>query len=151
MEKIDKIYFDIDGVIKGVASPQKDVIDLLRYCLNNYPNTVYWLTTHCRSGENHTDFALRGEFPDDLVDELYDKFLPTDWGVLKTDAIDLDSDFVWFDDNLFETERMVLERNYVSDGFFRMNPKDPEMAKKALDFLKKFEKIETKTTKKTPI
>lgn len=116
------------------------MIDLLRYCLNNYPNDVYWLTTHCRSGENHTDFALRGEFPDDLVDELYDKFLPTDWGVLKTDAIGLDSDFVWFDDSLFETERMVLERNYVSDGFFRMNPKDPEMAKKALDFLKKFEK-----------
>ena len=49
-------------------------------------------------------------------------------------------DFVWFDDNLFETERMVLERNYVLDGFFKMNPKDPEMAKKALDFLKKFEK-----------
>lgn len=50
------------------------------------------------------------------------KILPTDWGVLKTDAIDLDSDFVWFDDILFETERMVLERNYVLDGFFKMNP-----------------------------
>lgn len=25
MEKIDKIYFDIDGVIKGVASPQKEL------------------------------------------------------------------------------------------------------------------------------
>lgn len=136
MEKIDKIYFDIDGVLKGTASPQEDIVALLRYCLDNYPGSVYWLTTHCRSGENHTDFALRGSFSDNLVDELYDKVLPTDWEVLKTDTIDLDSDFVWFDDNLFETERMVLEQNYVLDGFFKMNPKDPEMAKKALIFLK---------------
>ena len=64
------------------------------------------------------------------------KILPTDWEVLKTDAIDLDSDFVWFDDNLFETERMVLERNYVLVGFLKMNPQSPRNGKKALDFLK---------------
>jgi hypothetical protein len=48
----------------------------------------------------------------------------------------MDSDFVWFDDNLFDTEKSVLEQNYVLDGFFRMNPRDPEMARKALEFLK---------------
>ena len=136
MQKIDKIYFDIDGVIRGVASPKEDVVALLRYCLDNYPGAVYWLTTHCRGGENHVDYALRGEFPDEFVDELYAKVLPTDWGTLKTDAIDMDSDFVWFDDNLFEAERIVLEQNYVLDGFFKMDPRDPEMAKKALEFLK---------------
>ena len=136
MQKIDKIYFDIDGVIRGVASPKDDVIALLRYCLDNYPGAVYWLTTHCRGGENHVDYALRGEFPDEFVDELYAKVLPTDWGTLKTDAIDMDSDFVWFDDNLFEAERIVLEQNYVLDGFFKMDPQDPGMAKKALEFLK---------------
>lgn len=36
MNKIDKIYFDIDGVLKGTASPQEDVIALIRYCLDNY-------------------------------------------------------------------------------------------------------------------
>ena len=35
MQKIDKLYFDIDGVIRGVASPKEDVIALLRYCLDN--------------------------------------------------------------------------------------------------------------------
>ena len=138
MQKIDKIYFDIDGVIRGMASPKEDVAALLRYCLDNYPGKIYWLTTHCRGGVNHTDFALRGEFPDDFVDELCHKILPTDWDALKTDAIDMDSDFVWFDDNLFETEKAVLEQNYVLDGFFKMNPRDPEMAKKALEFLKRF-------------
>ena len=138
MQKIDKIYFDIDGVLRGTASPKEDVIKLLRYCLDNYPGKIYWLTTHCRGGVNHTDLALRGAFPEEFVDELYTKILPTDWDALKTDAIDMDSDFVWFDDNLFETEKAVLEQNYVLDGFFRMNPRDPEMAKKALDFLKRF-------------
>lgn len=102
-------------MIWGVASPKEDVIALL-YCLNNYPGAVYWLTIHCLGGENYTDYALRGEFPDEFVDELYAKVLPTDWGALKTDAIDMDSDFVWFDDNLFEAERVVLEWNYVLDG-----------------------------------
>lgn len=45
---------------------------------------------------------------------------------------------MWFDDNLFEAERIVLERNYVLDGFFKMDPLDPEMAKKTLEFLKRF-------------
>ena len=58
MQKIDKMYLDIDGVIRGAASPKEDVMKLLRYCLNNCP--------------------------------------------------------------------------------FRMNPRDSEMAKKALDFLKRF-------------
>ena len=51
----------------------------------------------------------------------------------------MDQDFVWFDDNLFESERQVLKAYYVEDGFFRMNPKDPEMAKKALNNLKSLE------------
>ena len=50
----------------------------------------------------------------------------------------MDSDFVWFDDNLFEAERIVLEQNYVLDGFFKMDPRDSMMAKKALEFLKGF-------------
>ena len=139
MQKIDKIYFDIDGVIRGVASSKEDVMALLRFCMDNYPGAVYWLTTHCRGGEIHVYYALKGEFPDEFVEELCQKVLPTDWGALKTDAIDMDSDFVWFDDNLFEAERIVLERNYVLDGYFKMDPRDPEMAKKALLFLKSFE------------
>ena len=140
MEKIDKIYLDIDGVIRGVASPREDIVAFLRYCLDNYPGAVYWLTTHCRGGENHVAAALRGEFDDEFVNELCSKVLPTEWGALKTEAIDMDSDFVWFDDNLFESEKTVLERNYVLDGFFLMNPRDLEMAKKALEFLKGFTK-----------
>jgi len=41
MQKIDKIYFDIDGVIRGVASPKEDITALLRFCLDNYLRAVY--------------------------------------------------------------------------------------------------------------
>ena len=70
MQKIDKIYFDIDGVIRGVESPKEYAIALLRYCLDNYPGVIYWLTTHCRGGENHVYCALKDEFPDEFVEEL---------------------------------------------------------------------------------
>ena len=71
MEKIDKIYFDIDGVLKGTASPQEDVIALIRYCLDNYGGSSYWLTTHCKGGENQTNFALSDVFPAELVEAMY--------------------------------------------------------------------------------
>ena len=32
----------------------------------------------------------------------------------------------------------MLERNCVLDGFFKMDSQDPIMAKKALEFLKRF-------------
>lgn len=134
------IYFDIDGVLRGTASPKADIIKLLRYCLKHYSDSIYWLTTHCNGGVNQTKLALKGELPDDLVEKVYQTFKPTDWGVLKTDAIDLDNDFVWFDDSLFESERIILESYHVMDGFCHMNPKDPKMAKKALKFLKGYSK-----------
>ncbi len=84
MEKIDKIYFDIDGVLKGAASPQEDIIALIRYCLDNYGGSLYWLTAHCKGGENRTNFALSDAFPAELVEEIYQTFKPTNWEVLRT-------------------------------------------------------------------
>jgi len=133
------IYLDIDGVIKGCASPKEDVEEFLWYCLTKYPDSMYWLTTHCNHGVNHAPEALKGVLSQDLVDELARKVKTTEWEVLKTDGIDMDQDFIWFDDNLFESENRVLEAYYMADGFFKMNPKDPEMIKKALAHLKDIE------------
>lgn len=129
---ITNIYLDIDGVILGTASPKEDIVALITYIIDNFPNNTYWLTTHCRHGENRCAEWLRGELPDELVDRMETTIKPTNWEALKTEAIDMDQDFIWLDDNLFETERRVLEAYYVLDGFYKMNPKDPEMAKKAL-------------------
>ncbi|MBR6505225.1 hypothetical protein IKT18_00040 [Candidatus Saccharibacteria bacterium] len=131
------IYLDIDGVLVGSRSPREDVIKLIRYILEHYPNNTYWLTTHCKGGVNRCiEWLKQNDFPVDLVDEMAKAIRPTDWGVLKTDAIDMDQDFIWFDDSLFEAEKKTLEAYYVMDGFYWMDPKDPEAAKKALEFLK---------------
>ena len=130
------IYLDINGVLRGCASLKEDIEDFLNYCLDKYPNSVYWLTTHCHYGINRAPEALRGVLSQDLVDRLADTVKPTEWEVLKTDGIDKDQDFVCFDDNLFESEMRMLQVYYVTDRFFRMDPEDPEMARKALDYLK---------------
>ena len=41
--------------------------------------------------------------------ELAKQVKPTDWSELKTDAIDFSQPFVWFDDDLMDEERSVLE------------------------------------------
>ena len=132
------IYFDIDGVLRGTTSPKADIIKLLRYCLRHYPDSIYWLTTHCDGEANQTNLAFKGALPAVMVEEVYGTCTPRDCGVLKTDALELELESGWFDDNLFESERMILEGYHVMDSFCRMNPKDPKMARKALKFLKDY-------------
>ena len=130
------IYLDIDGTLIGTKSPEEDIIELIEYILEHYPDSTYWLTTHCKYGENRCAEALRGHLPDDLIDRMDQTIQPTNWEALKTEAIDMDQDFVWFDDNLFDTEQQILTAYYVLDDFCHMNPKDPNSARQALAFLK---------------
>lgn len=131
------IYLDIDGVILGTKSSQKDIVKLIKYILKHYPDSTYWLTTHCKGGINRcAEWLKQNNFQEELADEMGRMIKPTDWEVMKTEAIDMDSDFVWFDDSLFETERRTLEAYHVLDGFYRMNPKDPKSARMALKYLK---------------
>ena len=131
------IYLDIDGVILGTKSPQKDVVKLINYILMHYQDNTYWLTTHCKGEINRSvEWLLQNDFPVELAKKMGELIKPTDWGVMKTEGIDMDQDFVWFDDSIFETERRTLEAYHVIDGFYRIDPKDPKSAKKALKFLK---------------
>ena len=81
------IYLDIDGVIRGCASPKEDIEEFLWYCLDNYPDSIYWLTTHCNHDVNRAQEAIQDEFSKELVDELSQKVKLTEWEVLKTDGI----------------------------------------------------------------
>lgn len=128
------IYLDIDGVILGTASPQADIEAWLSYMLDNFPN-IYWLTTHCRGGENQTKFRLSDKLPTELVEHMSKRIKATDWGVLNTDVIDFTKPFIWFNDNLMLSERQVLERYSCLSSHFAMNPKDPNMTRKALHLL----------------
>ena len=127
------IYLDIDGTLKGTAAPLKDVIAFIEYCLDNHD--VYWLTTHCKNGNNRTYEAL-DFLPGDVRIRAYGEIQETDWNVLKTDAIDFEYEFVWFDDTVMQAELDVLSENGAELGLFKIETDNPMCMKDALDYLK---------------
>ena len=129
---VTDIYLDIDGTIKGTAAPIEDVIAFIEYCLDNH--NVYWLTTHCKNGRNRTYEAL-DFLPADLRERAYREIEETDWNVLKTDAIDFEYVFVWFDDTVMQAELDVLSENDADLGFFKIETDNPRCMKEALDYL----------------
>lgn len=107
------IYLDIDGVLlanESYATPHAE--EFLRALLTKYPDTVYWLTTHCWRGVNRTREALAPAFNNEVL-ELIKQVKPTDWGDAKTDAIDFSKPFLWFDDDLYDIENKALVEHNV--------------------------------------
>ena len=130
------IYLDLDGVILGSRSSLEDCVEFVEYLLDHFAGSLYWLTTHCNRGENHVNYALRGELPDELVDRMLDNFKETDFGDDKTNAIDFSKPFLWFDDCLTPEDKRALEEHDALASHVMMDDKDPQALKKALALLK---------------
>jgi len=135
-----KIYLDIDGTLLGQSStPAKCLHEFLDYILEHHD--CYWLTTHCKgNAEGALNSLRRNNVPQSTLD-LAIKIKATNWDVLKTDAIDIGKDFVWFDDSPMASELIVLEKNNKKDSLYHMNTRQNEYAIcEALDWLIKQEK-----------
>ncbi len=135
------IYFDIDGVLKGVDSPMADLVELVSYVLDNFSGHVFWLTSHCKCGVNNAIYALRDVFDEEMLDRMATEIQPTDWDVLKTDAIDFSQPFCWLDDALWQSERAVLEQHDALKYHILMDWHDELAAKKALFCIKQIQKL----------
>lgn len=124
------IYLDIDGVLlinEANAALHSD--DFLQHILNKYPSSTYWLTTHNWKGENRAKEVLAPHLKPETV-ALLDNIKPSEWRELKTEAIDFDQDFLWFDDDLWPEELKVLEANNATGNFVMVDlSKDPEILK----------------------
>ena len=109
-----KIYLDIDGVLlkKDLSVPDygKEFIDFLTANFD-----CYWLTTHCRGGENNTTKYLSAFYAATEVKKL-ETLKRTEWTDLKTEAIDLGEEFLWLEDYPFEAEKRVLEASGKIDS-----------------------------------
>lgn len=130
------IYLDIDGVLlidEKHAAPHAD--EFIQRVLDKYPDTTYWLTTHNWHGENRAKEVLAPYLkPETAV--LLDKIKPSEWKELKTDAIDFEQDFLWFDDDLWPEELKVLEANNATGRFVMIDlAKDPDMLKAIISAL----------------
>lgn len=105
-----KIYLDIDGVILTKEGKQMPFLkEFLLYVFNLAGEEVYWLSTHCKDGNTERVVQhLKGKVEEDVL-EVLKMVKGTKWDALKTEGIDLDGEFLWFDDNIFESEYRVLE------------------------------------------
>ena len=127
------IYLDIDGVLlanENNASLYAD--EFLQHVLTKYPDSTYWLTTHNWRGENRAIEVLSPTLKPETA-ELLKKIKPTEWGELKTDAINFEENFLWFDDDLWPDELKVLEQNNATGRMVMIDlNKDPDILKKLI-------------------
>lgn len=104
------IYLDVDGVLIDYNSIQMPYLrEFVKCVFDIAPNSVYWLTMHCKDGSTKMVLNHLKEILDSDIYSMLESVKPTKWDTLKTEGIDLDSDFIWFDDNVFRGEYDLLE------------------------------------------
>lgn len=121
-----KLYIDIDGVLLGKKTPDDHEIclasgarDFLVYALWHFD--CYWLTSHANRGDARPALEALKPYGDKVFMEMAKLVKPVTWKTLKTEAIDLKSDFYWLDDQLLQTEREVLEKAGKLDRWIRVD------------------------------
>ena len=114
------IYIDIDGVLlkesplNEAGEPVPGVEKFLKQVTSKYD--CYWLTTHCMDGDlEHLLGYLKRKLPETCIPYIA-KIRPTRWKLLKTEAIDFNQEFRWYDDYVMEAEIMVLRKNNCLDS-----------------------------------
>jgi hypothetical protein len=112
-----KIYLDIDGTLihedltENYGKPAAGLEDFIT-ALKTYD--VYWLTTHCRDNDpSNAQRIVKAVLPESFHEQI-DSFKPVIWDVNKTEALDWDRDFIWFDNDIFDEEWKDLEK--CNDG-----------------------------------
>lgn len=131
------IYLDIDGVI--LANDQQAanyVYEFLKYITDSYP--VYWLTTHCKGEASYT-LAYLGRILDQKTLQITMKIKPTNWSLSKTEAIDFNVPFLWFEDDLFDFEKEDLIKHQALKNWIEIDlSKTPNQLLEIIDNFPKF-------------
>ncbi len=106
---IQNIYLDVDGVIlAGDGQQMPHLKEFLTIVFRLTGDNVYWLTTHCRDGRAARTLEYLQKKVDAYIYPMLECIKPTHWRTLKTEAIDLESEFLWFDDFFLQSEYQVL-------------------------------------------
>ena len=118
--KLKKLYVDIDGVLLTKKQPRKaeGVDTFIDFAISNFQ--CYWLTTHCKGDSQTALNYLTRYFESSMLNKLT-KFKSTTWDALKTDGIDLKSDFYWLDDAPLKYEVNYLKSINKSDRLIIVN------------------------------
>ena len=106
-----KIYLDIDGVLLDTKEYKQMpyLKEFLTTVFEISKGKVYWLSTHTKHGESDVALYHLEEALDKDIFEMIKGVKNTKWDTLKTEGIDINSDFLWFDDVIFQAEYNFLE------------------------------------------
>lgn len=132
-----KIYIDIDGVLLDykTGEPAKHAEELIMF-LTSGRYDCYWLTTHCKGDTAPTLQYLSGYFSEKVMKRL-SIIKATDWETLKTEAIDLGSDFIWLDDYPFQAEISALDCVHKRTSLCLVNLEREDELLNVIEFIKK--------------
>ncbi|MBI3342401.1 hypothetical protein HY024_04740 [Candidatus Curtissbacteria bacterium] len=113
------IYIDIEGVILTRGGlPAAHLEQFLKYILSNY--RVFWLTTRC-SGDIKYTLEYLGKFVPAEIIPLLSKIRPTRFSIDKTEAINFGDEFYWLDDEIFASEKNVLDKHNKYDSWIEID------------------------------
>lgn len=113
------LYLDIDGVLLTKDGYAADyAIPFIEFITDNYD--CYWLTTHCK-GNSDTLLLYLSKYLDICSVEKLRKLKSTNWETLKTEAINFQSEFLWIDDYVLDSEMNVLRANSSVDRLILVN------------------------------
>lgn len=130
-----KAYLDVDGVILTRDKKLPDgAPEFISYLLENFD--CFWLTTHCRHGENKVIPYLAPFYPKHLLSAIQG-IQPNDWDTLKTEGIDLQSNFIWLEDAPFSAEKAVLEQNEKVQNLILIELNQSEALRNAISKIEK--------------
>lgn len=133
LKKSTKMYLDIDGTMihedltENYGKPARGLESFL-VALRLYD--TFWLTTHCKDGDvTQARRIMKGVLSEEYHEDI-DRIQGTVWDTMKTEALDWNSDFIWFDNDIFAEERKALEKcgpnQSVLEVDLRTNPRQLE-------------------------
>lgn len=131
IKKAIDIYIDIDGVIVSLNPTTKpyprlvpDAVYFLNWAKKNF--NCYFLT--CWSEE-----ALK-----DLLPIIVEWNIPIcSWKYMKTEAIDMERDFIWLEDGILEEEKDILKKYNKIDNYIYIDPYDDNALTKFMRYYDK--------------
>ena len=132
-----KIYIDIDGVLLDykTGKPAEHAEELIMF-LTSGRYDCYWLTTHCKGDAQAALDYLSEHFSEKVMRRLR-RVHPTQWTDLKTEAIDLLSDFVWLEDYPFQAEISQLYRYQKAESLYKVDLERKDDLLNVIRFIKK--------------
>ena len=107
------LYLDIDGVLLTTKHTKAaaGVVPFVHFITTSF--ACYWLTTHCKGQSAPALRYLSRFLPAATVAQLEQAVQPRAWNTLKTEALDVASDFYWLEDQPLQAEVAYLRARGV--------------------------------------